>query len=168
MNINLGSGLDYRDGFLNIDGSSFVGADLVMDISANSIMSEFDENSIEFILANDIIEHFTHWEAIDILCAIFKIMKPGGSCQVRMPDTDQIINSQLSTSDKIRLLYGGQDIGGSTDHEKQWLDSRREYPRYFCHKYGWTKESFCTEAQKIGFDIPESVKLNGCFSLKSA
>ena len=77
--LNVGCGVDYRDGFINIDGSDRLPrVDLVLDFSRDELTSHFKPESVDFILSNDIIEHLFHWQAVRMLTNFFTILKPGG------------------------------------------------------------------------------------------
>ena len=151
MKLNVGCGTDYRDGFINIDGSkSLRKVDKNIDISTQKLTDYFEPNSVSFILANDIIEHHFHWEAVRILKEFYALLSPGGKVEIRVPDVQYIINSWwIPLQKKTVLLYGGQDIpqGGDPDMDV----SRRSFPQFFCHKYGWTRETMRIELESIGF-----------------
>jgi len=149
--LNVGCGTDYRAGFINIDGSSALSqVDRVVDLGQESLLDHFTPGEIDFILANDVVEHHFHWEAVRILRDFFALLQPGGAAEIRVPDVNYIIKSwRLSIEQKIVLLYGGQDIPQGTDAEMD--ASRARYPQYFCHKYGWTMQSLRAELEKIGF-----------------
>jgi len=151
MKLNIGCGADYRSGFINIDASDELNrVDKIIDISVASLADHFQENSVAFILANDIIEHHFHWEAVRILREFHKILTPGGTCEMRVPDCGKIIRSwSFNIDKKLTLLFGGQDVpqGIQSDMEA----SRQKYPHLFCHKYGWTKERMKRELSGIGF-----------------
>lgn len=148
MKINLGCGKDYRDGFVNIDGNYLLPVDIVMDITAKNLSSVFKPNSINYIVANDIIEHFPHYEATEILNVLFDILKPGKKIWIKVPDCEVIINSStFSIEEKLTMLFGGQDISYISK------ERRTRQSKYFCHKYGWTKDRLTKELSKIGFSI---------------
>lgn len=151
MKLNVGCGTDYRDGFVNIDGSDTLErVDRVIDISTESLLKFFERDSIEYILAQDIIEHHYHWEAIELLTQFHGLLQKGGVVEIRVPDSEYIINSwRIPLARKLVLLYGGQDIPQGTDAEMD--ASRKQFPQYFCHKYGWTRTSMTSELVKIGF-----------------
>lgn len=148
LKLNIGCGDDYREDFINIDGSSEVKTDKRIDISIESLLSHFNINTIDYILANDIIEHHFHWEAITILNEIYAILKENGILEMRIPDCEYIINSNLPIERKLTLLFGGQDI---PQGNKIMDKSRQSFPQYFCHKYGWSKERIKKDLLKIGF-----------------
>jgi SAM-dependent methyltransferase len=151
MKLNIGCGTDYREGFINIDGSDELQkVDKVIDISNQPLTDHFDQESIQFILANDILEHHFHWQAQRILREFYRLLAPGGEIEVRVPDTEFIIKSwRIPLQQKIVLLYGGQDISQGTDAEMD--KSRKFFPQFFCHKYGWTRDSMTAELEDIGF-----------------
>jgi hypothetical protein len=151
MKLNIGCGTDYRNGFINIDGSTTLPKiDKLIDISRESLLSFYNEGDIEYIVANDIIEHHYHWEAVRILREFYILLKYGGLAEIRVPDAEYIIKSwRLPIAKKLNLLFGGQDI--PQGHDKGMDESRKKHPQYFCHKFGWTIKTMQTELFAIGF-----------------
>lgn len=146
--LNVGCGLDYRAGFINIDGSETLKkVDLYYDFSKKSLLQYFEESSIQFILANDIVEHLFHWEAVRLLKDFYALLEDGGTVEIRVPDCEFIIsNNTLTLEEKLVLMFGGQDVPqGGMD------ESRAKYPQYFCHKYGWSTRRMWVELDAIGF-----------------
>lgn len=79
--INLGCGRDLRPGYLNVDRSSDVGADLVWDLEAGPLplpASEFDE-----VLALDVLEHIADVPAF--FEEAYRILAPGGELRITTP-----------------------------------------------------------------------------------
>lgn len=145
--LNIGCGLDYREGYINIDGSDELkNVDLVYDFSNKSLLNYFEANSVSHILANDIVEHLFHWEAIRLLKDFYSLLEENGTIEIRVPDCEYIISSSMSIDDKLVLLFGGQDIPQGSMNE-----SRQKYPQYFCHKYGWTMKRMWVALDAIGF-----------------
>lgn len=151
MKLNVGCGTDYREGFVNIDGSTKLKrVDKIIDISSDTLLNHFRLGEVTYILANDIIEHHYHWEAVKILTDFYKLLGKDGKVEIRVPDAARIISSwRIPMERKLTLLYGGQDIPQKTDLEMD--NSRKDFPQYFCHKYGWTKENMSRELAQIGF-----------------
>ena len=151
MKLNIGCGTDYREGFINIDGSDTLPrVDKVIDISNVSLLSHFEKDEIEYIVANDIIEHHFHWEAVRIMKEFHLLLAKGGRLEIRVPDCEFIIRSwRFSIEKKLNLMFGGQDIPQGRD--PQMDESRKQYPHFFCHKYGWTMASMKKELRAIGF-----------------
>jgi len=151
ISLNIGCGKDYREGFINIDGSDTLPrVDKVIDISSESLLSRFKQGQVDYILANDIIEHHFHWEAVRILKEFFILLRKEGVAEIRVPDCEHIIKSwRLPLDRKLNLLFGGQDISQGQDLDMD--ESRKRFPQYFCHKYGWTMKTMTSELLRVGF-----------------
>lgn len=151
MKLNIGCGTDYREGFINIDGSKELShVDQVINLSSESLLTHFKPGEVEYILANDIIEHFYHWEAVNILKDFHTLLQDGGMAEIRVPDAGYIIRTiRYPLRLKLNLLFGGQDIPQGRDPDMD--ASRKKFPQYFCHKYGWTMRQMKEELLQIGF-----------------
>lgn len=149
--LNLGCGTDYRSDFMNIDGSSSLHkVDNIINIGQESLLKHFNKESFDYILANDILEHFFHWEAMSVLKEIYQLLTNNGRVEIRVPDCKYIIGSwRISFNKKLTLLFGGQDIPQYISREMD--ESRKKFPQFFCHKYGWTQEKMKEELSRIGF-----------------
>lgn len=108
MKLNLGSGNDIKEGFINIDIRELPGVDLVSDIRKLPYLPE----SIDEINAYDVLEHFSFKETVYILKYWISFLKPGGLIIIRVPDLAKILNKfltgQLPTFEAQRLVFGGQ------------------------------------------------------------
>ncbi|MCK4664222.1 MAG: hypothetical protein KAT68_15240 [Bacteroidales bacterium] len=153
IKLNIGCGTDYRKDFINIDGSnSLEKVDKIIKIPEESLLNFYGKNSIDFILCKDFIEHHFHWEAIKILTEFYEILKKDSMIEIRVPDCEYIIRSRkFKIKTKLTLLFGGQDIPQGVDKEMD--KSRKEFPQFFCHKFGWTKFSMKNDLLNIGFYI---------------
>lgn len=151
LKLNIGCGTDYRAGFINIDGSSTLyKVDKVIEMDGSSLLKHFEPNSVDYILANDIVEHFFRWEAENLLRAFHTILKPAAKCEIRVPDTEYILKSwRLPFATKLNLLYGGQDVPQGENEAMN--ESRKNFPQFFCHKYGWTRKTMSQLLKEIGF-----------------
>ena len=150
--LNIGCGTDYREGFINIDGSATLPkVDLRFNLGKESLNSHFTPGSIDYILANDIIEHHFHWEAVAILTEFYELLKVGGKVEIRVPDCEIIISSKNDIETKLIYLFGGQDVPQGINIEMN--KSRAQFPEFFCHKYGWTTKRMKLDLIKIGFKV---------------
>jgi SAM-dependent methyltransferase len=149
IRLNIGCGNDYREGFINIDGrADLPKIDQVINLSIESLLKYFKEGTVDFILANDFVEHHFHWEAVRIMKDFYALLKPAGVLEMRLPDFEGICSSpELSMTKKITLLFGGQDISQGEEDPS----SREKSPQFFCHKYAFTQETMKQELDAIGF-----------------
>ncbi len=113
--LNLGSGPDYVEEFINIDRSpnilltkfkifkkllfkiGFLSENQMKDWDNRIVRKDvrkinYDEESINFIYSSHFLEHIYYWEAIDVLKKCYKFLTPGGMLRLALPDLDQFIN----------------------------------------------------------------------------
>jgi len=81
LKLNLGSGKDYREGFINIDNSPYIKKDLSFDL--DTYPYPFHDNSVDFVLAMAVIEHLEDMKAF--MEEMHRILKPGGKLRFRVP-----------------------------------------------------------------------------------
>ena len=118
--LNIGCGKDTRAGYTNIDIRKLGNVDTVQDIW----LLKFEPNSIEEILANDIIEHFPQSQVQILLSRFNQWLIPGGKLLIRVPNMVTLAQSLVKEDRSeacIQRIYGGQ-----------------QYPENF-HKSGFTK-----------------------------
>ena len=78
--LNLGCGKDIRAGWVNLDVAPLPGVDVCHDIS--QLPLPFPDTEFEEILCKDVLEHV---EYIPILGELYRILKPGGRLEIRVP-----------------------------------------------------------------------------------
>lgn len=150
--LNLGCGFDYREGYINVDGNAKLPkVDLVLDIKPGALKKVFSENSLTEIVAKDFVEHHFHWEARELLEEFHTILDVNGKINITLPNIEMILqDTEKPIHEKLLWLYGGQDIGTPTDSDEQKA-MRRKYSTYYCHKFGWTKDTIKKELTSIGY-----------------
>lgn len=112
LKLNLGCGNDFRSGFINIDLFSENPEVVFMDIRN----LEFNDNSVDYILANDVLEHFSHRETNKLLNEWSRILKPGGEIEIRCPNLKLQIQAYLrgdwNADIASYMIFGGQTNPG--------------------------------------------------------
>jgi SAM-dependent methyltransferase len=78
--LNLGSGTDIREGWINLDRSALPGVDVVHDIE--QLPLPFSSDSFDYVLCQDVLEHVDY---IPLLRDIRRILKAGGILHIRVP-----------------------------------------------------------------------------------
>jgi predicted SAM-dependent methyltransferase len=107
LKLHIGCGNDIREGFVNIDCRKLKGVDLVID--AGELATRFDKSTVNYILANDVIEHFPQAKAKHVLRSWVELLMPGGTIEICCPDVAYAAEISYSDEWLIRLLYGDQD-----------------------------------------------------------
>ncbi len=81
LRLNLGCSDRHLPGYINVD--VFPPADLITDLNG---AWPWDDNSVDEIVAHDIIEHLTH--KIFTMNQLWRVLKPGGVVRIKVPTTD--------------------------------------------------------------------------------
>jgi hypothetical protein len=82
MRLYLGAGLKRLDGYLHVDISACEGIDVVHDL--DQIPWPWEENSIQAIVAEDVVEHL-EINLIEFCEEAWRVLAPGGELFVRTP-----------------------------------------------------------------------------------
>lgn len=130
LNLNLGSGTTRKQDYLSVD--LYADADLEVDLR-NPL--PFDNETVDNIYACHVIEHFSRDEWEEIYPDWVRVLKIGGTIEIRCPDIVKSCQQLIDNPNELRslqILYGLQSHDG-------------EY-----HKNGFTEQSL-TE-YFMGFD----------------
>jgi len=79
--LNMGCGRDIREGWVNLDMRSVPGVDVIHDLNMTPL--PFKDEAFNYILADNVLEHLLHYEAIVEDC--YRILEPGGLLEIRVP-----------------------------------------------------------------------------------
>ena len=91
LRLNLGCGdfqLPFEQGWVNIDSSRRVRADLHLDVVACPL--PFDDDSVEEVYAGHLLEHVPHDDVPGFLAEVRRVLRPGGRLGVVVPDTYEV------------------------------------------------------------------------------
>jgi len=142
MKLNLGAGGDIRpkgDGWVNIDIRPLSGIDLVLNLEKEKL--PYDDNSVDYVMAKDIIEHFGWRETNRILKELHRVLKSGCQIYVQCPNIDAIIDMYAKRAknfmDYMPELLPSQKFS-------YWMFGGQEYTE---------------NVHKAGFNIPDLRKL---------
>lgn len=139
--VNLGSGNDYLEGWINVDIDPNTKVDVVADLSKGF---PFQDQSINEIKASDILEHFTKEDGLVFLQECYRVLTNGGKIFIRTHDLYAIYKS--FSKDPLVMAHF---IYGDTS----------ETGIFGAHKYAYSKESLEFTLNKIGFKV-KSYKIN--------
>lgn len=81
MNLNLGCGSQYLDGFVNVDRDPRVITDLCLDL--NALPWPWHDNEASYILMDQVLEHLP--DTIAILKEVHRVLMEGGMAVIKVP-----------------------------------------------------------------------------------
>lgn len=139
MKLNLGCGKDYRPGWVNVDTSRKVKADFYFDLRKKF---PFKDNRFDFILAQDILEHFTREEGVKFLKECWRVLKPKGKIRIRTPNVYQIFE-QFGDDEEVLIHF----LYGDAAEQGEWGT----------HKFGYAEKTLRRTLKLVGFKIESLV-----------
>lgn len=104
----------------------------------------FSDNSVDFILAEHVVEHVDYYKAIDFLRECARILKPGGIVRVAVPSVEQIMQQATPEYCQFVTRWVKEDDPSVRGAMKNIL---------YCHghKAPWTKSLLETTLYFVGF-----------------
>lgn len=86
IRIDIGCGKNKKSGFVGFDSIAFDGVDVVGSVT---VRWPWDDNSVDEVHCSHLLEHLTNlndkWERIHFFNELYRVMKPGASCQLIIP-----------------------------------------------------------------------------------
>lgn len=136
MRLNLASGDDYREGYVNID----LRTDCRTDVCADVTKLPYEDGEVDEILALDILEHFPVFRSLPILREWHRVLRVGGTLTLKVPNLKELCEALLQRAHPdliVRNIYGGHRWGpdGSWD----------------AHHTGWTPTMLHRDLELAGF-----------------
>lgn len=115
--LNLGCGLDKKEGYVNVDLKECHNPDLLCDVS---LLTPLPDDYYHYILAKDILEHIPKNRCENTLLEWNRILEVGGILEIRVPDVLGICRllqhpgSQTLEAQNLLLnnLFGTQNYEG--------------------------------------------------------
>jgi len=83
LRLDFGCGPNKREHFKGVDALPFVGVDFVVDLTKTPW--QWDDNSVTEAHASHFVEHLTAMQRIGFVNELYRVLIPGGTCQVITP-----------------------------------------------------------------------------------
>ena len=152
--LNLGCGLDIKNGWINLDKSALPGVDVVHDLE--QLPLPFPDNHFDEILCQDVLEHI---EYIPVLRDLHRILKTGGSLAIRCPHFTSANNFIDPTHKKFFSFRTFE----------YFLKEKNSRPYYFDFAFSGLASSkiiFLKKGKRYAFNYLVELLVNRSFSAK--
>lgn len=117
--LNIGCDRWKLPGFINIDINPEVNPDLILDL--NNLAEHFNENSVDFIYAGHIFEHFEYKESLNIIKQCQSVLKPFRTLLAVVPDWRKAQEESDESADRIILAHGDHKMLMSAERLRAML-----------------------------------------------
>ena len=151
LRLNVGSGPNYMDGWVNIDACDLFKRDKAVTLPEDKLAVVFGPGSVDEIYMSDVMEHFYRWDGIEVLKDFFEVLVPGGRVRIVTPDLEKLITSTtLTLQRKTELIRGAQGQPGPRE-TAPLMQAWKAYPKLFSHPYTWTEGELKGMLKSLGF-----------------
>lgn len=146
MKLNLGSGSERLEGFTNVDLY-----DETADFQADICELPFDNNSVDEILALQVIEHVPYWKSKQMFEEMYRVLRYGGLAIIETPDIEVVCEQILIGGLENKWIYnlvGEYYRPWDKDRYADWENNAASI-----HRNPWTFSRLEDIVRPIGFDI---------------
>ena len=150
--INYGSGENYKEGWINIDINENNKVDLIINSTQTDL--PFKDNSIDYILMDNVAEHIYPEQLLKLLLEFHRILKPTGEIEIYSPhftsiarkylehvksfgiDSFYLIQDKFNIEQDLLLIsrYGGQRINLQLLNKLNFLFNFSNVWKQICEK----------------------------------
>lgn len=117
MRIDLGCGSDKREGYVGVDLTNYEGVDYVVNLEEEGL--PFRDGEVEEIFTSHFLEHLPGNRVPAILKDCYRVLKPGGTMEIVVPDLLKVCEAFLKASEEERwgfplmTIFGEQGTPGN-------------------------------------------------------
>lgn len=105
--LNLGCSEYKLNGFINVDIDQNVNPELCIDL--NKLGDHFEENSVDFIFAGHVFEHFKKENSQKLMETCFRILKPHRVLLSVVPDYTKCHDQHIAVAERV-IMAGGDHL----------------------------------------------------------
>jgi predicted SAM-dependent methyltransferase len=128
--------------YVRIDIREDCEPDIVADVSR---LDMIEDNSADEVVAYHILEHFSFREAPAVLAEWYRVLRPGGVIQVRVPNFRTICrefaDGTRPTEQAVSDVFGGQEHRHNFHHSGYDCDYLRGLLERAGFRVAWSEES---------------------------
>lgn len=144
IRINLGSGVDYREGYFNIDSNP----DAKTDFCINFLQIDriFQPATVSEILMLHSLDYLNLWQARDLFAKAHRLLKPGGKLVIETVNLENAIQKILSSIDNF-----DEYLEGVRALHAFGVDQLQRKEVYTPNAFSWTRWHLTGELNNAGF-----------------
>lgn len=135
IRLNIGCGNLLKEGYVNVD--LFVQQPGVVQAPADNL--PYPDNSVDEVFSSHLLEHISHMHTVKVLSEWFRVLRPGGTLQLVVPDLEWCLRNWLSLPESERWGFPLHTLFGLQIHPGEY------------HYTGFTVPRLTQLLQSVGF-----------------
>ena len=143
LNLNLGCGQIYRDGWINVDIDKSVRTDICCDFI--HLKNHFKTDTLDLIYMIHSISYLNLWESILFFEDAYELLKTGGVLELEFPDIQKCSKIIIENSDNGNYIEAVRAIYA---FDLNQIKNKEVYKPY---AFGWSGLYMKETLHKIGF-----------------
>lgn len=144
IRLYLGSGLDYRPGYVNVDIDPLSAPDLTMDF--RQIGDLYADGAVAEVVMIHTLGYLRLWEARELFAVIYRLLEDGGRLVIELPDIEKCLHAAMAARGNVQDYLEG--MRGLYAFALPEVESRSCYVPY---AFGWTAWHLEWELRRAGF-----------------
>ncbi len=161
LRVHLGCGADIRPGWINIDMGLTPWAGVNSASNAGAVVIRHDlrrglplaDDSCELIYSSHFFEHLEYRDGVRLMRDCYRVLSPGGTFRVSLPNFKRLFDAYLSADDKYLDLINIYDVSPELE---PGTDTLVDYVNYGAYQHGEHKciydvEKLTLILNRIGF-----------------
>jgi hypothetical protein len=146
-NLHLGCGDRSTAGWLNVDANGNAGVDLHWDLRHPL---PFDDRSCRLIYSEHLLEHLMKEEGDQLLNECFRLLEPGGTLRIGVPDAELYLRSYAEG--RTGFFDELAHLGGAVDRLSTPIDVINQMFRMGgAHRFAWDFKALAQSLRNAGF-----------------
>jgi predicted SAM-dependent methyltransferase len=157
--LQIGSGINHYEGWLNTDYDAGIPGVLQMDATK---VFPFEDKVFDFIFCQHMIEHISYQDGQFMLKECLRVLKPGGKVRISTPNLAMVCGLYTTPPTELQMSY--MDWSKST-----WVPNApkatpafviNNFFRNWGHQFIYDKETLREAIERVGFREVQDFALN--------
>ena len=145
--LHIGCGPLVRDGWVNLD---LFPADGAHYVDGNNALP-FEDSIFQHIHCEHFLEHLEQERAIRFLKNCFRVLKPGGSFRIIVPDAEKYFRAYVAGD--TEYFQRLENLGGSSEALRTPCEVvNRMFRMWGAHRFAWDFETLSLYMKEAGFE----------------
>jgi predicted SAM-dependent methyltransferase len=150
--LQLGSGSNILEGWLNTDIHDFTGRSEVVYLDAARPFP-LPDRSFDYVFSEHMIEHMRYADGLGCLAECLRVLRPGGRIRIATPSLSRIVELHRGNLTELQSRYVRWSIDNFVDGADEYFAGfvLNNFLRAWGHAFIYDEETLCHALERVGF-----------------